>query len=195
MKSFILGVKQAFFTTVKAYGMSVLVFVFGCIPFFALGPNTFRLYSALALIMQICIIYSFVNKCAFREVRDNQVGSLGQFKGFVTGAISMIPFILVMVLAEFLLPASADWTVAPDISGLVQIVMAYGGYFYYGAYSSIWFKLTALIFPVVFSGLAYIAAIRKFDVDYWINVHILKKEVPEDNESGYDYFKRTGRKF
>ena len=107
----------------------------------------------------------------------------------------MLPFILVMVLAELLLPASDDWMVLPDISGLVQVVMSYGGYFYYGASSSLWIRMTAFFYPIAISGFAYVTAIRGFDVDSWVDTYILKKPVQEDQESGYDYFKRTGRKF
>ncbi len=195
MRSFYSQVKTAVFSTIRAYGMSILVFIFGCIPFFALGPRALTIFSVLALIMQICIVYSLVNKCAFREVRDDLVGPMGKAKGFVTGAIAMLPFVIIIVLAELFLPASNDWTVAPDIAGLVQAVVAYGGYFYYGASGSIWLRLVALLVPVVVSGLGYIGAINKFDVDEWINIHILKKPASNEEESGYDYFKRTGRKF
>lgn len=195
MKSFISQTKNIVFSTLRAYGMSVLIFIFGCIPFFALGPKLLSFFSFLALIMQICIVYSFVNKEAIRDVRDNEIGPLGNIKGFVTGTISMIPFAVVMVVAEFALPKSTDWMVAIDFAGLVQTLMAYGGYFYYGASSGLLLRLTALIIPVVVSGLGYLAAIKKFDVGNWVDVKILKKEGPKAEESGYEYVKRTRRKF
>ncbi len=195
MKSFFSEIRTAIVETIKTYAMTVLIFVFGCIPFFAMGPTALTFFSLLALIMQICVVYVFVNRRAVREIRDGQVGRLGLAKGFVTGAISMLPFILVMVLAELLLPASDDWTVLPDISGLVQVLMSYGGYFYYGPSSGLWIRMTAFFYPIAVSGFAYITALRGFDVDSWIDTYILKKPVRQDQESGYDYFKRTGRKF
>ncbi len=195
MKTFLFETKTVIIETIKTYAMTILIFVFGCIPFFALGPTALTIFSLLALIMQMCVVYAFVNRRAVREIRDGQVGRLGLAKGFVTGAISVLPFILVMVLAELLLPASDDWMVLPDISGLVQVVMSYGGYFYYGASSSLWIRMTAFFYPIAISGFAYVTAIRGFDVDSWVDTYILKKPVQEDQESGYDYFKRTGRKF
>lgn len=195
MKSVSFQLKNIVFSTLRAYGMSVLIFIFGCIPFFALGPKMLSFFSVLALIMQICIVYSFVNKEAIREVRDQHVGPLGMVKGFVTGLVAMVPFVILMVVAELALPKSSDWMVAVDFAGLAQTILAYGGYFYYGANSGLWLRLTALVIPVVVSGLGYMAAIKKFDVGNWVDINILKKEGPKAEESGYEYIKRTRRKF
>ncbi len=152
------------------------------------------MYSGIALIMQFLVMYSCVVRFARRELKQADAEGTGRpnvAKGFVCGALAMIPIALLMLLADAFLPHSADWSVAPDIAGLVEVLLSYGGYFYYGPDSGVWIRLTALAAPIVITGLAYIAAIRGFDADLWVDEHVLGKKPRENIETGYEYMERT----
>ena len=195
MKVFFRSTGPCTWTALKTYLITIALFSFGVMIFVVLGPVWIRIYSGVALAMQIMVMYSCVARAARRELRteydEQRLERPGVAKGFVCGFMAMIPIALLMLLADVFLPHSSDWSVAPDIAGLVEVLLSYGGYFYYGPYNGVWIRMTALIIPAVITGAAYAAAIRDFDADLWVDEHILGRKRQETKETGYEYIQRT----